>query len=375
MVSELTERRQLILKLVVQEFIARATPVASEALVRTYDLPISSATVRNELSVLEELGYLTHFHTSAGRVPTDSGYRFFVENLMESIPLSVEEQEKIHQQFFEIPGDLEQWLQLAAAVLAQKAQTASVVTPPRPYQAIFKRLEAISVNENIVLLVLVLNGGTVKQKVITLEESYTQTHLRQISAHISDRCIESNTNQIHDFLTQCRNQLEPEFEPFEQYILNEVLLIMKQSEDESNGQIHSDGLLEMLSQPEFISELMKEEDANRIVEHMRRTLELFTSSNVLSTVLVQTLSTNDVQVIIGGEHNNEAMQQYSVVLSRYGVDGKLAGVLGVIGPKRMWYPRTISTVRYISLIMSNVLNTFYGNALQSPYYEDRRNNV
>lgn len=125
MSAGLTERRQAILKLVIQEFVETACPVASEALVRKYRLNVSPATVRNELAALEELGYLTHLHTSAGRVPTDAGYRFFVENLMERTTLSLAEQRTIRHQFYQVRGELDQWIQLAGAVLARTTQNAS----------------------------------------------------------------------------------------------------------------------------------------------------------------------------------------------------------------------------------------------------------
>jgi len=128
MAAEMTERRRLILKLVIQEYIENPEPVGSETLTRKYGLTVSSATVRNELAALEDLGYLTHLHTSAGRVPTDAGYRYFVANLMERTPLSPTEQRTIRHQFYQVRSELDQWIQLAGAVLARTAQNASLVT-------------------------------------------------------------------------------------------------------------------------------------------------------------------------------------------------------------------------------------------------------
>src|SRR4028118_459647 len=131
MIPELTERRQRILKLVIQEYIeSPAKPVASETLLKKYQLQYSSATIRNELAALEDLGLLTHLHTSAGRIPTDAGYRYFVENLMDRQALSPQEQRTIQHQFYQVRSELDQWIHLAAAVLARTAHNAAVVTPP-----------------------------------------------------------------------------------------------------------------------------------------------------------------------------------------------------------------------------------------------------
>jgi len=135
---------------------------------------------------------------------------------------------------------------------------------------------------------------------------------------------------------------------------------MHQLEDQINEQIHSDGFIEMLSQPEFIPSLLKEDDPHRAVERMRQMLEILTSSKVLNVLIMQALNSDDIQVVIGTEHEVDEMRDYSVVMSRYGVEGAVGGVLGVIGPTRMSYPRSISTVRYISSVMSDVISELYG---------------
>ena len=150
---DLSERRRRILKAVIQQYIETATPVASQDLAR--QMGVSSATVRNEMSALEEAGLLTHLHTSAGRVPTDTGYRFFVENLMDRAPLSAQEQRTIKHQFYQVRSDFDQWIHLAAAVLSRTAHAAAVVTPPRAYESRFKHLELIAINDMTVLMVLV----------------------------------------------------------------------------------------------------------------------------------------------------------------------------------------------------------------------------
>src|ERR671938_378271 len=202
MAVEMNERRQLVLKLVIQEFIEASSPVASELLVRKYGLNYSSATIRNEMSALEDLGYLTHWHPSAGRVPTDAGYRYYVENLMDRTPLSATEQRTIRHQFYQVRSELDQWIQLAGAVLARTAQNASVVTQPRAYQARFKHLELIAIHDTTVLLVLVLHDGTIRQQTFALETARPQEDLSRSAARINERSHDASSEKIDDMLVQ-----------------------------------------------------------------------------------------------------------------------------------------------------------------------------
>jgi heat-inducible transcriptional repressor len=349
MAVEMNERRQLVLKLVIQEFIETSSPVASELLVRKYGLNYSSATIRNEMSALEELGYLTHWHTSAGRVPTDAGYRYYVENLMDRTPLSATEQRTIRHQFYQVRSELDQWIQLAGAVLARTAQNASVVTAPRSYQARFKHLELIAIHDTTVLLVLVLHDGTIRQQTFTLETARQQEDLSRSATRINERCHDASISKIEEVLAQDRTQSPSTFDELEQQVLEIVVKAMHQLEDQLNSQIHSDGLIEMLGQPEFAQ-----------VARVRQVLEMLQGGKGLGPLIPRVLASNGVQVVIGGEHSRDEMREYSVVLSRYGIADEVVGVLGVLGPTRMAYPRTISTVRYISTVMSDLLGDLYG---------------
>ena len=366
MSAGLTERRQSILKLVIQEFVATATPVASETLVRKYRLNVSPATVRNELAALEELGYLTHMHTSAGRLPTDTGYRFFVENLMERTPLALPEQRMIRHQFYQVRGELDQWVQLAGAVLARTAQNASVVTPPRTAERLrFRHLELIAIHESMALAVLVFHNGIVKQQTFMLDSARSPDDLRRCAARLSDHLADLALTGVEELLAREAQQAQPSFGEFERSVLALVVKAMQTFEEHAQELIYSDGLIEMLSQPEFIPALARD-DAEHAVERMRRAFELLKSGRGLGPLIPQALASDGVQVIIGGENSADEMREYSVVLARYGVDRAVVGVLGIIGPTRMAYPRSISTVRYISSLMSDLLAELYNTEGRNP---------
>lgn len=348
MTADMSERRRLILKLVIQEYIESSAPVPSEMIVKKYGLHVSSATVRNELNALEDLGYLTHLHTSAGRVPTDAGYRYFVENLMDRMPLSATEQRTIRHQFYQVRSELDQWISLAGAVLARTAQNASVVTPPRAYQSRFKHLELIAIHDATVLLVLVLADGTIRQQTLTLDAARPQEDLSRVAGRINERCHDASAARVEDLHGRLAHQPPPQDE-LELQVLDLVGRAMRHFEDQLNKAFHSDGLIEMLSQPEFSQ-----------VDRVRKVLQILQGGQGLSPLIPRVLASSGVQVVIGGEHSRDEMREYSVVLSRYGVEGEIEGVLGVIGPTRMSYPRTISTVRYISTVMSDLLGELYG---------------
>lgn len=359
MSAVLTERRQLILKLVIQEFVETATPVASDTLVRKYKLSVSPATVRNELAALEDLGFLTHLHTSAGRLPTDAGYRFFVENLMERTALPLPEQRMIRHQFYQVRGELDQWIQLAGAVLARTAQNASLVTPPRSADRLrLRHLELVSIHETIVLAVLVFHGGIVKQQTFTLDTARSPEDLRRVAGRLSDFLADLTISEVEELLAREAQLPQPSFGELERTVLDSVARAMHTFEEQAQEQIHSDGLIEMLSQPEFIPALARD-DAEQAVARMRRALDILKSGRGLGQLIPQALASDGVQVIIGGENSADEMREYSVILARYGVDKAVAGVLGIIGPTRMAYPRSISTVRYISSLMSGLLAELY----------------
>lgn len=353
MAPDMTERRQLILKLVIQEFIENAPTkgVASETLQKKYRLHYSSATIRNELAALEDQGLLTHQHTSAGRIPTDAGYRYFVENLMDRQALSAQEQRTIQHQFYQVRGELDQWIHLAAAVLARTAHNAAVVTPPRAYEVRYKHVELLAIYETVVLLVLVLYDGTIKQQSLTTEQPLNQDELRQIAQRFNERLNGATVDKVEQISSTA---LEPPLSTFERMVFDIIVRSMQQIEGQINEALHHDGLLEMLAQPEFAH-----------VERVRQVLKILEEGDGIGPLIPQALNSEGVQVVIGGEHGQDTMREYSVILSRYGKSNEVAGVVGVFGPTRMPYPRSISSVRYISSVMSDLLAELYGDRSNS----------
>ena len=340
--EELTERQESILRLIIRDFTDNATPVSSKALVEKYRLDVSTATVRNEMLALTDKGYLRQPHTSAGREPTEEGYRYFVQRLVNENELPSAEKRTISHQFYQARQDIDQWLKLAASVLAQHAHRASLVTAPHQTLARFKHIELISTQGRLVLLVLVLSGGEVRQQMLTLAEPVTQEELSAAASRLNHACQGQDAEAILAHAGRLPT--------LEQEILRLVAEVLKKAEAFSASEVFRDGVTAVLAQPEFASSDSARQ-ALRVLEE-RTYLEEF-----LAKVL--TPSVGGVQVVIGGEGDWQELKDCSMVLARYGVVGQATGAMGVLGPQRMAYGRTISTVRYVAGLMSDLMYEVY----------------
>jgi heat-inducible transcriptional repressor len=357
--NDLTERQKFILALVVHEYARTAAPVGSRYLVEQYRLEMSPATVRNELAALTDQGYLRQPHTSAGREPTEEGYRYFVGRLLQETVLPEPVRQTISHQFYQMRHDVDQWMRLAASVLARQSRAASLVTAPHPESLRFKHLELINTRGRQVLMVLVLFGGEVRQRLLTLPEPVSQDQLSTAAARLTQIMLEKNASAIRGM----RGQLNGLEQDIADYIVND----MDQARSSISGEVYFDGLTNVLAEPEFSGS----EDA-------RRALRLLEERSLLQDLLTRTVlsggttavgagitagrarvgsgNDNSVQVLIGGEGTWEELRHFSVVLARYGTPGLATGTLGVLGPMRLPYGRTISTMRFLSNLLSDLVS-------------------
>ena len=342
--EELTPRQETLLGLIIREYVESAGPVSSGALVEKYHLGLSSATVRNEMVTLTQAGYLRQPHTSAGRVPTEQGYRYFVQRLAGEADLPLDERNTISHQFHQMRGEVGQWVQLAASVLARHSHAASLVTSPHPERSRFKHLELIATHGRQVLLVVVLAGGEVRQQMLMLAEPVPQEALTEAATRINEMAQGLQSREIEQRAKQM-NTLENE-------VAGLVADVMGRADAVAAGDIYRDGITNILAEREFADSTAA-----------RQALRVLEERSFLEEVLARVLSPNvgGVQVMIGGEGDWEELKNCSMVLSRYGASGYATGVLGVLGPTRMAYGRSISAVRYVAGLMSDlVVETFAG---------------
>lgn len=348
---DLTPRQQTILALVVREHVETARPVSSKSLVDKYGLDFSPATIRNELAALEEQGYLTHPHTSAGRVPTDAGYRYFVQRLMGEVELPINEQRTIAHQFHQSRLDLSQWMQLAASVLARsgtqprsggRSTTAllALVTPPHAREARLKHIQLISTQGHLVLLIVVLQDGSVKQEMLSLPEGLSQETLSETSNRLNSLFTGPNAAELTSRSSGLGETLDSQ-------VVGVVVDLMRRADAWSATEVYRDGLTEVLKLPEYEGRDMAEALLSTLEEH-----SFF--EDVLTHAPGSTVG--GVQVVIGGESGWSELRDFSMVLTRYGVSDYATGTLGVLGPTRMPYGRAVSTVRYVSRLLSDLIS-------------------
>ena len=337
--TNLSERQKTLLLLLIRDYIESAQPIGSKRLAEHYHLNLSSATIRNEMAALTEMGYLRQPHTSAGRVPSEEGYRYFVSEMMNKAELPESVQHTISHQFHQSRPELDQWMTLAASILATQSQGVSVVTAPHVEQAKFKHLELISTQGRQVLMVLVMMGGDVRQQILTLTEPVTQERLSQTATHLNTLLV----GQTIDAISALTNRSDP----LDQDILLLILQDLQSTSKRVSGEIYTDGLTNVMNEPEFAES-----------DEARRALKMFEERSTLQDLLARTTNNSNIgglQVLIGGEGEWEELSQCSMVIARYGVPGMAMGTVGVLGPMRMSYARTIPTVRYVAGVLSDLV--------------------
>jgi heat-inducible transcriptional repressor len=334
-----TERRRKLLQIIVDEYVRSAQPVGSNALVEKYRLGVSSATVRNDMAALEEEGYIAQPHTSAGRVPTDSGYRYYVESLMQEERLPEDAQQTIRHQFHQAARELEEWAHLAAAILAARVGNAAVVTTPHSREPKIRLLELVSVHEHLALLVVVLQEARVLQQMVSLEQPLTQDELTAIGKHLNELVSDKTAREVRS-ATQ-------ELTPVEKVLLDVATSLLDSADQIGSEPGYVEGLRDLLRQPEFSEG-----------ERLLRLLEAMAEHNLSKAIPAPNLA-GDVSIIIGGEHPIDEMRACSVISTRYDGPSGLRGTLSVVGPTRMHYPRNVAAVRYMSSLMEELLRVYF----------------
>lgn len=341
-------RSQAILRAVIEEYVTTAQPVGSVALVERYGLGVSSATVRNILAELEMAGLLTHPHTSAGRVPTDAGYRFFVESIAETVALPAVEQLMIRHQFGQVEFASEHWFRLAATTLAGLTRSAGLATPAKPRAAHIRRVDLVAVNERMASLILVLREGAIKQAVVPLDEVdvVDQLTLNRVAALLNDRLTDLTAARAEAWLASL--DVADVMQRVAARVAARIVRILHEYDAATVEEVFSDGLLNVMEAPEFSQS-----------DKLRQVFTALEDRAYLGALVGSVAATGRIHVFIGAENPALEMHDVSLVLAPYGKPGHAIGVVGVLGPTRMSYPQAIGTVRFVSGLMNELVDHLY----------------
>jgi heat-inducible transcriptional repressor len=341
----LSARTGKILNSIVGEHIVRAAPVPSQIIASDPELEVSPATVRNEMAYLEQEGYLIRPHTSAGCIPSDKGYRYYVES-MENVKLPPAEQRFISHIFHQAEEEVEAWLHLTASLLARLVQNVAVVSLPKSAGCKLKHMELLALQDSLALAVVVLYGARVKQRLITFDQAVFQPTLTAISNKLNTAYSGLTSQQI--------SAKETELSPLEKQVTDHLMEIMQAEDGQEYEEPYLEGWHFMLNQPEFAH-------SNR----MSVLMELLEQRSLLKVIVPAKLSQRAVHVIIGKENKAKAIQNCSVVISQYGLPDEATGTIGVVGPTRMPYSHTIPTVEYLSSVLSELVAGLYGKEIHN----------
>lgn len=339
-----SERAQHLLKTLVERYIRDGEPVSSRTLSRESGLELSSASVRNVMADLEDLGMVRSPHTSAGRVPTVKGYRLFVDTLLTVRPLRSRETLQLEQQFTNEIGDSKTLLTSASTLLSGVTHLAGLVTLPNPGQANWRHIEFLPLSDQRALAILVINDGEVQNRVLQLDRRYSADELQQaanfLNTHYTGKSIDQVRRTLLKEMQQARETMNR--------MMQEAIRMAEQALEPAPGAPSG----YMLSGETNLLEFAEMSN----VDKLRRLFEAFNQKRDLLHLLDRCASAEGVQVFIGEESGYQALDECSVVTAPYKVDDEVIGVLGVIGPTRMAYERVIPIVDLTAKLLSAALN-------------------
>ncbi|MGC2872100.1 heat-inducible transcriptional repressor HrcA [Ihubacter sp. rT4E-8] len=337
---ELTERKLKILQAIISDYVKSAEPVGSRTLSKKFELGISPATIRNEMSDLEEMGYLTHPHTSAGRVPSDKAYRLYVNNLMEKHELSPTEKHLIAERLRSNVNEFDETIRHAAKILSEITNLTSFAMTPTKNEDTLRFINLLPVDENTVVLMIVSESGKISNTALRMKVPYTEEGLQLLAKNMT---YNYNGKKITDVLRHhIIANFESDIEAMSRLAENIMPNFMKTLEEMLNVNLYMDGLTNIFDIPEYND-----------LEKARSFLSLLDKKEDFTKKLIE--REDGIIVTIGDENADDLMNDCSVITATYHVDGKMVGKIGVIGPTRMKYGEITSIIEYLT---ENLNNTF-----------------
>lgn len=338
--SGINERKQKILHAVVTDYIQTAEPVGSRTISRRYQMDLSAATIRNEMSDLEELGFLMQPHTSAGRIPSQQGYRFFVDTLMDTDELTVQEENYLESVFTKLQKmrEIDQIIQQTAKALSVITRYTSLVLGPQLRRSAFRQIRLIPLDQERALVVLMTDTGYIKNKVIDLPKALSGEELDRIVNYLNEQLSGKTISSLSaSRLRKLRSDLYARVE-----LLDHMLHLLEENSSEGESRVFLGGTSNILNQPEF-----------KDIEKVKHLMTLFEQGQQLSFLLETSL--DGVTIRIGTENAMKEMSDCSLVTATYHLHQRPVGTIGVLGPTRMEYAKVITVIEQIAVRLNSIL--------------------
>lgn len=339
---ELNERRKCILRAITDVYIDTAEPVGSTTIARKHNLGISSATIRNEMASLEEEGYVYQPHTSAGRVPSDKGYRYYVDVLLEIPEVTSEEYKKINQLAEYRKEAIEKTIRRTTKLLAELTEYVSVAVIPEHRNATFRHIQLVPLDVHNILVILVVDPGFIENRVLSSSRAFSPEQLDEISAYLNQQLRGKRGEALTKTLLSELNNIVPEARGLISSITDIIQSVLTDAKDDV---VVVDGLLNILDQPEF-----QDLDRTKLV------LSVLENRKVLSKVLSSLSRNSGLTVQIGEENESPELKDFSLVTATYYQCGHNLGTIGLLGPTRMTYGRAMSLVKEVAMYLSELFD-------------------
>ena len=336
----LSQRSRQILEAIVEDYIATAEPVGSNAVARRHALPLSSATIRNVMASLEELGLLASPHTSAGRIPTDKGFRLYVDSLVGLRTITHTEKKQILKRCRETGGNLTDLLREASRTLSSLSSYTGIVVAPRFTTGMFRQIEFIKLGPRRILAILVTCSGAVQNRIVEVDQEFLAEDLVRMSNYLNSTLEGLSISQLHEKIL---HEMEQEKSRYDQLMLK-ALSLSKQALPEEQDEVYIAGQSRIFEQPEFND-----------VSKMREIFQAFEEKGRLIKLLSNCMQAQGVQIFIGSETPLKEIAGMSLITSTYMSGANTIGLMGVIGPTRMGYSSVIPIVDYTAQLVSRLL--------------------
>jgi heat-inducible transcriptional repressor len=335
----LGDRKRLILQAIIEDYVNTAEPVGSRTISKKYLTNTSPATIRNEMADLEEMGYIEQPHTSAGRIPSDKGYRLYVDQMMEQQAINKSQNDMIKKQFTDTLGEIDRLIKHASKLLSQMTQYTSIITTPQVNKTYLKHIQLIKIDSGTVLAIIITDAGIVKNSVLRLLGDIPNDVLERISKMLNESLCGMCLEDITGIVLQDMHQGYSGYREIVEQILPELIQTLIYSD---TVEIYHDGAANILNLPEFND-----------IKKARSFLNTLEEKDLLFNVLKD--SQENINVSIGSENKYEQLQNCSLITATYKLNGKTIGSIGVIGPTRMEYSKVISVVDCMTNNLSDIL--------------------